>query len=275
MDLEEVLEQAYLLPTIPAVVHELLSSFDRSNIDVDTIASKVALDQVIAGKVLRMANSAQFSRGRRVGSIHDAVMVLGFNRLRTLVIASGTSSMKPDLPCFDHAVYWRHNLQTGCFARTLGELVNSGPEECFVAGLMHGIGQLLLRSVEPDTYAGVDRACAGGAHRDEAERAALGLDHCAVGGALAREWGLPAPIAGAIEHYCAPLPQLPDNRMPAVLALATMLAEATHHTAGNDLALAALPRDIVTAIGLDLTAVAAEMDSVREESTAWFALLGG
>ena len=56
--------------------------FDRSDIDVDAISSRVALDPVIAGKVLRMANSAQFCRGRRIGSIHDAVMVLGFNRLR-------------------------------------------------------------------------------------------------------------------------------------------------------------------------------------------------
>ena len=162
MELDDALEQAYLLPTIPAVVHELLGSFDRSDIDVDAISSRVALDPVIAGKVLRMANSAQFCRGRRIGSIHDAVMVLGFNRLRTLVIASGAAMMSPNLPGFDHVAFWRHNLQTACLARAIGTLVETRPEECFVAGLMHGIGQLLLRSIEPELYRTIDAVVATG-----------------------------------------------------------------------------------------------------------------
>ncbi|MBX3686456.1 MAG: HDOD domain-containing protein [Rhodocyclaceae bacterium] len=274
MELDDALEQAYLLPTIPAVVHELLGSFDRSDIDVDAISSRVALDPVIAGKVLRMANSAQFCRGRRIGSIHDAVMVLGFNRLRTLVIASGAAMMSPNLPGFDHVAFWRHNLQTACLARAIGTLVETRPEECFVAGLMHGIGQLLLRSIEPELYRTIDAVVATGEPRRQAEQAVLGLDHATLGGALAREWGLPASIGGAIEHYGAPLEHLPDDRLAAILSLAETLASALVAGSCAVESLSALPLDLSGAIGLDHDELASRMESLCEESTAWFALLG-
>lgn len=274
MELDEVLEQAYLLPTIPAVVHELLGSFDRKDIDVDAISSRVALDQVIAAKVLRMANSAQFARGRKIGSIHDAVMVLGFNRVRALVIASGASMMKPNLPGFDHVAYWRHNLQTACFARAIGTLVKTRPEECFVAGLMHGIGELLLRSVEPDLYGRIDEAVAAGQPRAAAEQAVLGLDHGVVGAALATEWDLPTPIGDAIQHYCSPLDYLPDDRLAAVLSLAESIARAVAVDASDEEAVNAQSTQLTTAIGLDTAALTAQMAAIREESTGWFALLG-
>ena len=274
MELDEVLEQAYLLPTIPGVVHELLGSFDRNDIDVDAISSRVALDQVIAAKVLRMANSAQFARGRQIGSIHDAVMVLGFNRVRTLVIASGASMMKPDLPGFDHVAHWRHNLQTACFARAIGTLVKTRPEECFVAGLMHGIGELLLRSVEPQLYSRIDEAVTEGQPRTQAEQTLLGLDHGLVGAALAREWGLPGPIGDAIQHYGNALDYLPDDRLAAVLSLSETLADRVARNASNEEALDALPPELSDAIGLNTTTLASQIDTIREEASTWFAMLG-
>lgn len=274
VELEDVLEQAYLLPTIPAVVHELLGSFDRSDIDVDAISSRVALDQVIAAKVLRMANSAQFSRGRKIGSIHDAVMVLGFNRVRTLVIASGASTMRPDLPGFDHLAYWRHNLLTACFARTIGALVKTRPEECFVTGLMHRIGELLLRSVEPERYRQIDEAVAGGQPRLLAERTVIGLDHGVVGAALAREWSLPGPIGEAMQHYGNPLEHLADDRLAVILSLAESLATMLAGGASTAEAVEALPPELTAIIGLDVGELAEQADSVLAEASDWLTLLG-
>ena len=275
VELEDVLEQAYLLPTIPAVVHELLGSFDRSDIDVDAISSRVALDQVIAAKVLRMANSAQFSRGRKIGSIHDAVMVLGFNRVRTLVIASGASTMRPDLPGFDHLAYWRHNMLTACFARTIGALVKTRPEECFVTGLMHRIGELLLRSVElsiPPVEQ--QHPVAGGQPRLLAERTVIGLDHGVVGAALAREWSLPGPIGEAMQHYGNPLEHLADDRLAVILSLAESLATMLAGGASTAEAVEALPPELTAIIGLDVGELAEQADSVLAEASDWLTLLG-
>ena len=91
---------------------------------------------------------------------------------------------------------------------------------------MHGIGQLLLRSIEPELYRTIDAVVATGEPRRQAEQAVLGLDHATLGGALAREWGLPASIGDAIEHYGAPLEHLPDDRLAAILSLAETLASA-------------------------------------------------
>lgn len=89
MDLKNLVDNAQKLPNIPKVVQELIESFGNENIKNEEIAKKVSADQVLTAKVLRAANSAHYGGNRKVGSVSDAVFVLGFNAVRTLVLASG------------------------------------------------------------------------------------------------------------------------------------------------------------------------------------------
>jgi hypothetical protein len=86
------------LPMVPKVVQELIESFHKTDINIDEISDKVGHDQVLTARVLRLANTARFGGSRRVGSLDDAVVLLGFDNLRILVIASGITGATAGIP---------------------------------------------------------------------------------------------------------------------------------------------------------------------------------
>ena len=81
------------LPRLPKAISELLEAVNNENSSVKSISSKVAQDTLISARVLRLANSAHFGRSREVGSIDEAVIRLGMQTLRTLLIASAISPL--------------------------------------------------------------------------------------------------------------------------------------------------------------------------------------
>jgi HD-like signal output (HDOD) protein len=89
MQVAEIFEKASgKLPMIPKVVQELVNSFNRSDaINSDEIANTVGHDQILTARVLRLANSARYGGNRKVGSLDDALIILGFDNLRVLVIS--------------------------------------------------------------------------------------------------------------------------------------------------------------------------------------------
>ena len=96
MELNTLFNQLHSLPSIPKVAQELILQFDNPNSSVDSVARNIAMDPVIAAKVLRLANSARFRGAREATSVEDAAMRLGFNTLRTLVLASAvTGASRP------------------------------------------------------------------------------------------------------------------------------------------------------------------------------------
>src|SRR4030065_1666415 len=85
-------------PAIPAVVQEIIASFRDANLDIPTLARKIAQDQALSAKALRVANSSFYGLPRKVGSIQDAVMVVGFNSMRSVVLSAGFMHAFPHTP---------------------------------------------------------------------------------------------------------------------------------------------------------------------------------
>ena len=121
MELNTLFNQLHSLPSIPKVAQELILQFDNPNSSVDSVARNIAMDPVIAAKVLRLANSARFRGAREATSVEDAAMRLGFNTLRTLVLASAvTGAFKTDSG-FDLKAFWIHTFQVAGICRLLAK----------------------------------------------------------------------------------------------------------------------------------------------------------
>src|SRR5690606_16386942 len=107
---EEIAGRLKQLPSLPGVVSELLSSFGQDDIDVDIIAQQIARDQALAARVLRVANSSFSGLQNRVSTIQEAVTVLGFRAVRSMVVAVGMSGTfrHEQCPEFDARIYLRH-----------------------------------------------------------------------------------------------------------------------------------------------------------------------
>ncbi|PHV12511.1 HDOD domain-containing protein [Chitinimonas sp. BJB300] len=225
MTLEEIFDKAAgRLPMVPKVVQELLASFERANTDVDEVVTQVSHDQVLSAKVLRLANSNRMSGGKAVASIEDAVVRLGFDHLRLLVVSSGMSGMQIASESFDRKAFWLKSFKTGNLARWAAKLAKLDGNTAYTCGLLHNIGELLIHIAAPGEMAKIDRMVVAGTDRAQVENMVLGVDLAMVGGELARRWQFPVNIQRAITQHPNPAAHEQFEPYAGLVALASLLA---------------------------------------------------
>ena len=225
LSFEHIVRQIQELPSLPVVVLELLSSMDQDDTDVHVLAQKIELDQGLAAKTLRIANSSFYGMQSKVTSIPQAVSVLGFHSIRTVVTACAlTSSFAPAAGGFDFQAFWRHSLATAIAARLLAPHLGINPETAFTAGLLHDLGTLVLVTRFPAEHVRVrsyrqEHDC----QMAEAELAVIGIDHAQVGSALAAYWKFPEAIQQAVaDHYA--IDRLEAGGLPLAVHMANAVA---------------------------------------------------
>jgi HD-like signal output (HDOD) protein len=225
MTLDELFQNQHSLPSAPKVVEDLISSFDDPNISVEDIAKKLANDPVLSAKLLRLANSAYYHVSREIGTVDDAVKMLGFVTVRTLVISAGLVSGFKTVPGMDLRQFWRFNLHTAVAAKWLAKQAKENMDIAFTIGMMHSIGQLVLHAALPEQVQAIDADCPALDHgRLAAERAVLGYDFGDVGSLLSIRWKFPDVFSGTLRTVGDPLAETPPNRLAAVIHLAAWRA---------------------------------------------------
>lgn len=264
MKLDDLFEKNHLLPTIPKVVQELIDSFGREDVDIAEVGRKVSMDQVLSAKVLRLANSSYYGLPRQVGSVDEAITVMGFNSLRTLVVASGVTGAFVNMPGLDRKQFWKKTLLVGNYSKWLAKQVKANPEMSFTAGLMHAIGQLLMHLTLPNESAQIAKSVEMGGHRVFIEQTTLQMDHCQVGAELARRWNFPESIQMAIRHYDKPLESEPFSVMAALVHIANILVDTLVN--GDDIATLQdkIPAELIEKLNLDLPKILPNLPDIDE-----------
>lgn len=215
------------LPSLPAVVMELLGSVDQEDVDISVLAKKVSHDQALTAKTLRLANSSLYGLQVKVTTIQQAITFLGFQTTRNLIIAVAVTGCFPSGQCpgFDDKAFWRHSIATAACARGLARRMRFNQDYAFTAGLLHDIGRLVLVTRFPTPY---QQVLAHRAEQDctllDAERAILGIDHVAAGVALAQHWNFSDTMRQAIACHHAP-----ETRGAGFLATIVHVANAIVH----------------------------------------------
>jgi putative nucleotidyltransferase with HDIG domain len=229
-EVQHMLDHIQKLPALPSLVLDILQSFNDEDVDVSTLAHKIACDQAIAARVLRVANSPFFGLSGQIGSIPEAVAVLGINNLRGLVTGAAViNAFSCAQAGFDWKVFWRHSIDTAVCAKVLARYVRGNEETAFTAGLLHDLGKLLISVHYPTALGGVNGfmdACTP--ERLQAERDALGIDHAELGGKIAELWRFPKDIRDAIARHHAVMDQ------PGGIGLADLVHVANQVAHGRD-----------------------------------------
>jgi putative nucleotidyltransferase with HDIG domain len=204
---EQLVQGVQDLPSLPAVVMELLSSIEQENIDISVLAKKVSYDQALTAKTLRLANSSSFGLQVKVATIQQAITFLGFQTTRNLITTAAVTGCFPSglCPGFNDKAFWRHSIATAACARSLARRLRFNQDVAFTAGLLHDIGRLVLLTGHPQAYAEVLAWHArNGADWQDTERAVLGADHVDAGVALAEHWNFSDTMRQAIAWHHAP-----------------------------------------------------------------------
>lgn len=204
---DEILRKVNELPSLPAVVLELIHSFGDSNVSAEQLAVKISHDQAIAAKTLRLANSSFYGLPRQVTSIAEATAILGLRTLRSVATAAGLVGGFANSRCkgFDFDAFWRHSIGAALTARALARRTQLDEDTAFTLGLVHDIGRLVLVSSYENEYA---QAIAYRVEHDclmhAAERHHFGVDHAEVGGVIAEHWHFAPEVVAAISCHHRP-----------------------------------------------------------------------
>jgi HD-like signal output (HDOD) protein len=206
MELKSLLDQPNKLPTVPKVVQQLMASFGSENVTVAQIARQLSADPVLSAKLLRLANSAYFNFSRTIGTVDEALVMLGFVMVRNLVLGHGMMAAFRNTPGMNLKQFWRYNLYTACAARWLAGLAGVNTDLVFTLGLLHGIGQLQMHVGMPETMVPLDQQMnVLDAGRAELENDSLGFHYGEVSAELAKIWNFPLPIILAIRDIPRPM----------------------------------------------------------------------
>jgi HD-like signal output (HDOD) protein/signal transduction histidine kinase len=217
------------LPSLPHILVKMLEVCHDESADFHQISRIVAQDATITGRVLALANSPLYSSASSVNTLERALLVLGTDTLKTLII---TVAVQQFFSNFDkqHGAYlkcfWKQSLSCALLSKSFAALTNFAlPEQAYLVGLLHNVGSLVLQSQFPERYHTM-LADAGELSIVESEEREFGVNHCNLGAELLASWGLDQFTCDAVRYHHESLTQVRDaNHLVKLVNLSAMLAE--------------------------------------------------
>jgi HD-like signal output (HDOD) protein len=188
------------LPAFSPIAVRLLSVMSDDRASFKEISRLIALDPVLAGQVLRMANSGLYGRWVEVSSLLEAIARLGTGRLGQIAVTAALWRGLPRRTAPFVRDWWRHSVAAALVAQQCSQGV---PKDiAYTSALLHGIGQLALFEDAPDGYPNlVARAYAEGLDLLACEREAFRVDHASLAGLILESWGLPEKLCDSVAKH--------------------------------------------------------------------------
>ena len=264
-DLRNRIEQLGDLPTLPHVVQRLAAMISRPTVSAEEIGTIIEKDQVLAAKVLRLANSPFYGFPSRIGSVSHAVIVLGFNVVKGLTLCASALTIMKDAGMDQ---LWRHSLGVAITANLLAtRLEIKNPEELFVSGLLHDIGKVVLYVKWPDVGNSIKDALKTRADRSlfDVEQELTGLSHAEIGGYLAGAWHLPVTLREPILYHHNPTQAKDATLQTAIVHVADILVKGLACGNPGDDLIPPLSRPAWDQVGLDKQSLAECIDKASQE----------
>jgi HD-like signal output (HDOD) protein len=241
--LDALVDKIGELNPLPDVAVHILGIAGEDRSSAPELAQAISRDQALTARVLRLANSAYYGFPRRITTVRDAVVLLGFRTIRATALASSVmAAMRGDSE-IDRANFWCFSIAVGQLAEILARGRREHLDEAFTAGVLHNIGRLALAQQLPGALGAVRRmAAAEMITVAQAEQAVLGYTDAELGGRLAMHWNFPQELSEAIARHQLDANALPDPRsLAAFVSRARLFARSAGMVDGVDRPLVALP----------------------------------
>ncbi|MBV8036425.1 HDOD domain-containing protein [Roseateles sp.] len=204
MKLEDILATDALIPSLPEAVDQILAELQNDEPDLRRVNQLLSGEVGLTVRILRLVNSARYATGgERIATVEAATAILGLDATRQLVQAAAVGGAFKGVPGVDMTDFWRHSLDVAKISQSLAEELRLDKGVSFTAGLLHGVGDLILKMAMPDR-ASLQPGFAADDGRYEAQLAELGYAYPEVGAAFASRWRFPDRIVESIRFQCEP-----------------------------------------------------------------------
>lgn len=227
------------IPTLPSVASKVMQILENPRSSATDVERVIMLDPSLASRILKLVNSAYYGFPRRIATISQSVVILGFITVKNLVLSISVADffiMEGKNKLFNRAELWRHSVGTAVAARILARKARFPQlEEAFMAGLLHDIGKVVLDHYFPEEFSEVVTLVKNkGISMFEAEREVLGISHAVVGRWIADRWNLPPLLVEVINYHHQPFENKDYWATTALVHTADILARDAGIGSGGD-----------------------------------------
>jgi signal transduction histidine kinase/HD-like signal output (HDOD) protein len=266
---ELILQQLEELPTLPGVALKVLEATADDHTDAEEVVKLISTDQSLSTRILQLVHRAGSGVRGEVNSVERAVVLLGFEAVRSAVLAVtifqtlGGDGPTTTQSSFSREEFWKHSLAVGCCAELLSDALRTAwgsaagvdPADAFTCGLLHDLGKVALDAMLPKSFSKVvEAADMLRGNIADIERSVIGLDHMVVGKRLAERWRLPDSIRDcAWLHGQIPqaLPATVKNpRLVNLITLADVIVREQHLGFSGNFSFSVPKQALLDAVGL-------------------------
>ena len=186
------------LPTLPPIVQRLNRMIEDEKTSIHQIADLIEKDQIITTKILRLANSAFYGFPKKVSTVQNALMLLGINIVKVLIITSSIF----DIIYKEDVNLWEHSIGVAACSKILAEKLElKEPQEVATAGLLHDLGKIVEKVSFKEDYKKILELVQNNKDPLKAEKEILGIDHAEIGSFLMRIWNIPDRLIEAVDAH--------------------------------------------------------------------------
>ncbi len=231
--LEQLLSRVDQLGVLPHVIWKVLEITSSGDGSAAAMERAIKVDPGLSSKILILANSAAFGLPRRVSTVREAIMFLGFRTVRSMAMTVATFDMfvgKTDRGSLRRRGWWRHSIDTAVCCRWLaGKSPDLVPDEAYTVGLVHLLGKNLLDRFAIGDYDNVIQLVDKGMADVKAEDEVYKVNHIDIMVEAAKQWHLPENICFALNYVQKPTTKDSESRLRACVAVGSRFAFLAKH----------------------------------------------
>jgi putative nucleotidyltransferase with HDIG domain len=281
---QRIIQDLGQIPTMPTIAAKVMQIVNDPHSSAEDVAKFISRDVALTSKVLRLANSAFYGIPRTISSVNSAIVILGFNTIRSLVLSASVLKVFPQKPglaaSFDRKAFWKHSFMVGIASRMVAQIYRKKKlvdmETAFSAGLLHDIGKIILEQFSNDDYVPVLKAAKEqGLPLVMAERAMLGMSHADVSGMLVDKWQMPNELKAPIVNHHTPMEDKTSQDMACIVHYANHLCHVKGSGCMDNETYAPLIKEVEAVLGLGITeeSLLEELEKHIQEAEPFFSLI--
>ena len=272
---KDLINDTVELASLPSVVMRAMELLNNPNTSASDIGEVITEDPALTIRLLKIVNSSFYGFPSRIDTISRAITIVGTLELTDLILGSSAISVFNRIPnqLINMEKFWAHSLYSGIVARTLARYLRApNTERCFVMGLLHDIGSLVLYRQQPEgSRQALQLAADQSIPLSMAEREVFGFDHGEVGAELMHAWNLPDSFIEMARYHHQPSAAERYRLETASIHLADVIAGMAHSTGSGTDQIPALEPGAWELTGLSIDSVEpviAEADAQFEDARA-------
>jgi len=256
LTLDEITRKVVDMPALPQVVNDIMSLTENPNSTIQDIERTVLKDQGLTARILRLANSAHYGYPRRISTISEASVLLGFQAIRSIALTASVNGLlvkEVEGYRLEENELWRQSQSTAIVARYISKKVRFAKiDQAYVAGLLRDIGKVIVNYYLNEHFTQIMSTIENeNVSFLDAEEKVLGFNHGQVGSEVAKKWNLPEELIEAIEYHHTPEKATKNKKLTAIVHVADAIVMAMGIGLGADGMVYHLSEEALNILGID------------------------